>query len=237
MKSIFTLSALALLTTINLTPVQATATNTTLAPATAGNLTGQVVETMDAATYTYALIDTGAAKAWVAAPQFMVKVGDTLAVAEAMPMNQYRSKTLNRTFEIVYFSGSVRVNGKPAIAPTAAAAATPAAPKPANLTNIARAPNGQTVAEILEGKTKFSGQPIAVRARVVKYNAQILGKNWLHLRDGSGTEGTNDLTVTTRAEVKVGDLVLVTGKLTTNRDFGSGYTYAAIVEDAIVVVQ
>ena len=71
----------------------------------------------------------------------------------------------------------------------------------------------------------------------MKYNAQILGKNWLHLRDGSGTEGTNDLTVTTRAEVKVGDLVLVTGKLTTNRDFGSGYTYAAIVEDAIVVVQ
>ena len=196
MKSIFTLSALALLTTINLTPVQATATNTTLAPATAGNLTGQVVETMDAATYTYALIDTGAAKAWVAAPQFMVKVGDTLAVADAMPMNQYRSKTLNRTFEIVYFSGSVRVNGKPALAPAAAAA-----------------------------------------TRVVKYNAQILGKNWLHLRDGSGTEGTNDLTVTTRAEVKVGDLVLVTGKLTTNRDFGSGYTYAAIVEDAIVVVQ
>ena len=47
MKSIFTLSALALLTTINLTPVQATATNTTLAPATAGNLTGKVVETMD----------------------------------------------------------------------------------------------------------------------------------------------------------------------------------------------
>ena len=71
----------------------------------------------------------------------------------------------------------------------------------------------------------------------MKYNAQILGKNWLHLRDGSGGEGTNDLTVTTNAEVKVGDLVLVTGKLTTDRDFGSGYIYAAIVEDAIVVVQ
>jgi hypothetical protein len=238
MKSIFTLSAIALLTTINLTPVQATATNTTVAPATAGNLTGKVVETMDAATYTYALIDTGAAKAWIAATQFIVKVGDTLAVADAMPMNQYRSKTLNRTFDVVYFSGSVRVNGKPAIAPTAAAnTATPSAGKSPNLANIPRAPNGQTVAEILEGKTKFSGQPIAVRARVVKYNAQILGKNWLHLRDGSGDEGTNDLTVTTSAEVKVGDLVLVTGKLTTNRDFGSGYTYAAIVENATVVVQ
>ena len=242
MKSIFALGAFALLTTIHLTSIQAAASNTTVAPATAGNLAGKVVETMDAATYTYALIDTGAAKAWVAAPQFIVKVGDTLAVADAMPMNQYRSKTLNRTFEVVYFSGNVRVNGKPALAPTvpatvAAAVAAAVAPKAANLANIPRAPNGQTVAEILEGKNKFSGQPIAVRARVVKYNAQILGKNWVHLRDGSGAEGTNDLTVTTSVEVKVGDLVLVTGKLMTNRDFGSGYTYAAIVENATVVVQ
>jgi len=238
MKSIFALGALVLLTKIHLTPIQAAVTNTTVMATTVGNLAGKVVETMDAATYTYALIDTGAAKAWVAAPQFMVKVGDTLAVAEAMPMNDYRSKTLNRTFEVVYFSGNVRVNGKPALAPTVpATVAAAVAPKAANLANIPRAPNGQTVAEILEGKNKFSGQPIAVRARVVKYNAQILGKNWVHLRDGSGTEGTNDLTVTTSAEVKVGDLVLVTGKLTTNRDFGSGYTYAAIVENATVVVQ
>ena len=238
MKSIFTFGAVALLTTIHLTPVHAAATNTTAAAAAAGNFTGKVVETMDAATYTYALIDTGAAKAWVAAPQFIVKTGDTLAVADAMPMNDYRSKTLNRTFDVVYFSGNVRVNGKPALAPTAPAnGAAAAAPKVANLANIPRAPNGQTVAEILTDKNKFAGQPIAIRARVVKYNAQILGKNWLHLRDGSGGEGTNDLTVTTNAEVKVGDLVLVTGKLTTDRDFGSGYTYAAIVENATVVVQ
>ncbi len=238
MKSIFAVGAFALFTTIHLTPIQAAATNTTVAAAAAGNLAGKVVETMDAATYTYALIDTGAAKAWVAAPQFFVKVGDTLAVADAMPMNQYRSKTLNRTFEVVYFSGNVRVNGKPAIA-SASSTNTPtsAASKSLNLANIPRAPNGQTVAEILEGKNKFAGQPIAVRARVVKYNAQILGKNWVHLRDGSGAEGTNDLTVTTNVEVKVGDLVLVTGKLATNRDFGSGYTYAAIVEDAVVIVQ
>jgi len=238
MKSIFALGAFALFTTIHLTPIQAAAANTTVAAAAAGNLAGKVVETMDAATYTYALIDTGAAKAWVAAPQFIVKVGDTLAVADAMPMNQYRSKTLNRTFEVVYFSGNVRVNGNPAIATDAAAnTATPSAGKAANLTNIPRAPNGQTVAEILEGKNKFAGQPIAIRARVVKYNAQILGKNWVHLRDGSGAEGTNDLTVTTNVEVKVGDLVLVTGKLATHRDFGSGYTYAAIVEDAVVIIQ
>ena len=71
----------------------------------------------------------------------------------------------------------------------------------------------------------------------MKFNGGILGKNWLHVRDGSGAEGTNDLTVTTDAVVKVGDLVLVTGILASDRDFGGGYKYALIVENAQVVVQ
>jgi hypothetical protein len=71
----------------------------------------------------------------------------------------------------------------------------------------------------------------------VKFNGGILGKNWLHVRDGSGAEGTNDLTVTTDAVVKVGDLVLVTGTLASDRDFGSGYKYALIVENAKVKVE
>ncbi|MSU25390.1 MAG: DNA-binding protein [Opitutus sp.] len=218
--------------------------------APASGLTGRVVETMNAATYTYVLIDTGAKKVWAAAPQFAVKLGDKIAVAEAMPMTNYQSKTLNRTFALVYFSGSVTVNGAPT-APVAGAAPAdsaalpqghpaipgPASPPPPDLTGIKRAGSGQTVAELITGKAKFVGRPIAVRARVVKFNAMILGKNWLHLRDGSGVEGTNDLTVTTAATVKVGDLVLVTGQLTSDRDFGSGYKYGLIVEDAKVVIE
>ncbi len=235
------LGHLTLLLALAATPIQA-------APAAAGGaISGKVVETMNAASYTYVLIDTGAKKAWVAAPQFAVKVGDTAAIADAMPMLNYQSKTLNRTFELVYFTGNISVNG-------ASAAAAPAAPSPTtttlppghppmptktapDLTGIKRAENGQTVAEVITGKTKFAGRPIAIRARVVKYNAQILGKNWLHIQDGSGAPGTNDLTVTTAATVKVGDLVLVTGKLGTDRDFGSGYKYPLIIEDATVVVQ
>jgi hypothetical protein len=117
--------------------------------------------------------------------------------------------------------------------------AIPASAKPAgpDLTNIKRADGGQTVTEIVTGKATFAGKAIAVRGRVVKFNGGILGKNWLHVRDGSGAEGTNDLTVTTDAVVKVGDLVLVTGILASDRDFGGGYKYALIVENAQVVVQ
>lgn len=223
-----------------------------------GGLAGKVVETVNAASYTYVQIDTGTKKVWVAAPQFAVKVGDKVAVADGMAMNNYHSKTLNRTFDVVYFSGSATVNGMaPATggggAPMKATGELPkghppmtgagavggaGAPSAApDLKNIKRADGGQTVAEIVTGKAKFGGKPIAVRGRVVKYNGGILGKNWLHIRDGSGAEGTNDLTVTTMATPKVGDLVLVTGALKLDRDFGGGYKYALIVEDARVVVE
>ena len=236
------LCRLTLLLALAAAPIQA-------APDAAGAISGKVVETMNAASYTYVLIDTGAKKSWVAAPQFAVKVGDSAAIADAMPMKNYQSKTLNRTFDVVYFTGNISVNGAPAAPSTTApipAPSTAALPPgqrtmPAktapDLTGIKRAENGQTVAEVITGKTKFAGRPIAIRARVVKYNAQILGKNWLHIRDGSGGEGTNDLTVTTAGTAKVGDLVLVTGVLATNRDFGSGYQYPLIVEGANVVVE
>ena len=236
------LCRLTLLLALAAAPIQA-------APEATGAISGKVVETMNAASYTYVLIDTGAKKSWVAAPQFAVKVGDSAAIADAMPMKNYQSKTLNRTFDVVYFTGNISVNGAPAAPSTTApipAPSTAALPPgqrtmPAktapDLTGIKRAENGQTVAEVITGKTKFAGRPIAIRARVVKYNAQILGKNWLHIRDGSGAPGTNDLTVTTTATAKVGDLVLVTGKLGNDRDFGSGYKYPLIIEDATVVVQ
>ena len=242
MKPLPMLCRLTLLLALAAAPIQA-------APDAAGAISGKVVETMNAASYTYVLIDTGAKKSWVAAPQFAVKVGDTAAIADAMPMKNYQSKTLNRTFDVVYFTGNISVNGAPAApsttapipAPSTAALSPGQRTMPAktapDLTGIKRAENGQTVAEVITGKTKFAGRPIAIRARVVKYNAQILGKNWLHIRDGSGAPGTNDLTVTTTATAKVGDLVLVTGKLGTDRDFGSGYKYPLIIEDATVVVQ
>jgi hypothetical protein len=65
----------------------------------------------------------------------------------------------------------------------------------------------------------------------------IMGKNWLHVKDGSGTPGSDDLVVTTQIEAKIGDTVLVNGTLVTDKDFGSGYRYDVIVEDAEVTVE
>jgi len=93
--------------------------------------------------------------------------------------------------------------------------------------------DGKTVAEIFAYKTSLKDAPVAVRGKVVKYNPGIMGKNWLHLRDGSGSpeKKDNDITVTTLDTAAVGDVVLVRGKLHLDRDFGSGYSYPVIIED------
>jgi hypothetical protein len=106
-----------------------------------------------------------------------------------------------------------------------------------DLSNIQKASGGHTVAELFAGKDELADQETAIRGRVVKFNSGIMGRNWIHIRDGSGSEGSNDLTVTTGDTVKVGDLVVIRGTLKTNQDFGHGYSYDVLVEEAKVDVE
>ena len=165
-------------------------------------------------------------------------------------MCNFHSKTLNRDFELVYFVsafsdpsgnhstkgnempvGSLPMAGHSSMARNAA--------PPIDVGQVAKAEGGKNVGEIYADKAGLSGKKITLRGKVVKFNEQIMGKNWLHVRDGSGdaAAGSNDLAVTTNAMAKVGDTVLVTGEVHVDKDFGSGYKYDVIVEDAQVVVE
>lgn len=106
------------------------------------------------------------------------------------------------------------------------------------LTGITKAEGGKTVAEIYAERDALAGTQVMVRGKVVKTNPDIMDKNWLHVRDGSGEEGTNDLTVTTSAATPaIGATVLVSGTLAVNKDFGMGYVYPVVLEDAEVTVE
>jgi hypothetical protein len=109
--------------------------------------------------------------------------------------------------------------------------------KTVDLSGIKKADGGKTVEEIFAGKDQLNGKTVAVRGKVVKFSPEIMGKNWIHLQDGTGKEGTNDLTVTTAAVAKTGDTVLVKGTLVANKDFGYGYKYDVIMEDATLTVE
>ena len=207
------------------------------------NASGTVIETMNAAGYTYIHADVGGEKMWAAAPEFQVKVGDQVMIPEGMPMRNYHSKTLNRDFAVVYFVGSIlnetggaqaKGTGMPAGHPPTTVSSTP--PPQIDVSGVKKADGGMTIGELYAKKSDLSGKEVTLRGKVVKFNAQIMGKNWLHVRDGSGDADarTNDLTITTDVTVKIGDTVLISGKVVLDKDFGAGYKYDVIIEDAKV---
>lgn len=213
------------------------------APEAAANAarSGKVLETMEVAGYTYVQVDTGSETFWAAGPVTPVKVGDAISVPAGMAMNNFESKSLNRKFEVIYFVPALMVGGAGAQMPAmngaaqqpAAMPASPGAPKvvaPENISFQGLAKADQSVADIYSQKAALDGKAVKVRGKVVKFSANIMGKNWLHLQDGSG----QDLTVTTAASAQPGDTVVISGKLTADKDFGYGYKYDVLVEDAQV---
>ena len=83
-------------------------------------------------------------------------------------------------------------------------------------------------------RTQLKGKTVAVRGKVVKFASNIMGKNWAHLRDGSGSaaDGTNDLVVTTKQDVRAGEVVTARGVVNTDVDIGMGVKYKVLLEDA-----
>jgi hypothetical protein len=222
---------------------------------------------MNALNFTYVLMSTGSEKIWVAGPSTVVKVGDKLSIPSGMEMPNFESKTLNRTFDMIYFvdylggasgadgmghgasfSGHPPMGGQPGSAPrTLPAGHPPLGMKKVDgkdaggidLTGIEKVAGGRTVAEIYAQKAELKGTRVKLRAKVVKFSTQIMERNWLHIQDGTGAEETADLTVTAPVATvaKVGDTVLVEGTLAVDKDFGAGYAYAVILEDAQVTVE
>ena len=208
------------------------------------SITGTVVETMNASRYTYVQIDTGKEKIWAAGPTAAVKVGDGVSIGVSQPNKNFYSPTLKRKFDALYFveaitpSGSacpVGATGAPALPPGHPAIPMAGEKSATNAVEAIQKPEGgKTVAEIWDAKSALSGKPVVVRAKVIKFTPNIMGLNWLHLRDGTGSEGRNDLTVTTKSVVTVGQVVTASGLLSTGKDFGAGYKYDVIMEDATV---
>lgn len=211
-------------------------------PTEAASLSGKVVETMDAGGYTYVCIEKNGRKTWVAVPGMKVAVGRNISFAPGQEMTNFSSKTLNRTFAKIVFSpgpAAAATGAKDATAGAASPGSTGAVVKPAETVAVEKAEgaNAYTVAEVYAKKAKLNKKTVLVRGTVVKVSAGIMGKNWIHLQDGSGdpAQGTHNLVFTSQDLSAKGDVVTMSGTLYKNKDFGSGYKYAVIVEQASIV--
>jgi hypothetical protein len=198
---------------------------------------GKVLEVKDVDSYTYLRLKTKDGEIWAAVAKAPVKVGADVTVENPMVMNNFESKTLNKKFDRIVFgtiagsAASPAAGGDMAAMHAGIAKAVDVGPL-----NVAKAtgPDARTVAEINARKADLKGKPVVVRGKVVKFTPEVLGKNWIHLRDGSGSaaDGSNDILVTTLDETKIGDVVLVKGVVQTDRDLGSGYSYKVLIEEA-----
>lgn len=203
---------------------------------------GEVLEVLTAPGYTYARIGAkGTEGTWAAFPTAKLAVGDKAKVNGEMVMKDFPSKTLNRTFSSIWFGNLDDGKGPPPGAapppgmpggmgdmPPAAAGSAPVNAK------ADRAPGGKTVAEIIAERTTLVGKTVKLRAVVVKVNAGILGKTYLHVRDGSGDDktGNNDLSVTMQDVPKLGDTITIEGVVGLDKDIGGGYKFPTIIEEA-----
>jgi hypothetical protein len=234
------------------------------APPAAVPVKGKVLETMDAAGYTYLNVETDAGTKWIAVNQTPVEVGEEITFMDGMVMQNFFSKTLDRTFpEIVFSSGLVGKGAAPQAMPPAGsgpasfsqaltseagdAAATATgmitgsqkAIVPLGEIKVEKAPgeNSFTVEEIFSKAAELNGQTVTVRGKVMKVSPRIMGRNWIHLQDGTGNpeSNTHDLVVTTSQEPAADwDIITMEGVLAANKDFGSGYSYVVIIEEASV---
>ncbi len=195
---------------------------------------GEVLEVKDVDVYTYLRLKTKDGEIWAAVGKAPVQKGADVTIENATVMSNFESKALKRKFDkIVFGTLAVRVAG-----PADLGAVHQSAPKAAAAPDekVAKAPgaDARTVAELFGKKSAMKDKPAAVRGKVVKVTQNVMGKNWVHLRDGTGAaaDGTNDLLVTTKETAEVGAIVVAKGVVRTDVNLGGGYHYALLLEDA-----
>lgn len=196
---------------------------------------GVIAEVIQTSNYTYLELEEDGAKYWIAIPKSDLKSGQTVYYNSGLPMTNFESKELNRTFDKVLFVQVIsdKATGESEMAPMERAKINKSGGTKKNV-EITPLEGGLTLEEVYRDSEQLNGKEILVKGIVTKYNPAIMNKNWLHIQDGTEGEGAYDLTITTNDETKVGEVVIFKGTLNLNRDFGAGYTYDVILEDAVL---
>ncbi len=216
-------------------------TGTSLAAETAessshhsGVFTGELLETFNSGGYTYVQIETDKGPVWAAGPASAINKDDKVSFIGKVAMTDFYSKSLDRRFKTIYFVDSYIINGEKNSNSNIDPHKNIDKKQAAALKPFSKADNGKNIAEILENKENLAGTKIKIRGQVSKYTAQVLGKNWIHIRDSSSNQ---DITITTDADAQINDIIVAEGKLVLNKDYGYGYIYEVLIEDAKVGVE
>lgn len=191
-------------------------------------------EVIQTSQYTYVRVSADGRDYWTAIDKAEIEVGNYYYWSKGMEVANFTSRELKRSFRSIFFIEDF--TDKPILLKSQQDTTKPVTGKKAIAQaqgiNVPKAEGGITIAELYSGKKSFEGKTVRVRGQVVKYSAAIMNKNWAHLQDGTSDGKNYDLTVTTADSVKAGEIVTFEGKITLDKDFGAGYFYDVIMEDA-----
>jgi hypothetical protein len=196
-----------------------------------------IQEVLHATSYTYLNVREADKDYWIAVTKRQIEPGTTISFADGLEMNNFQSKDLKRTFEKIYFVNRIVVGG------SAESQRSMSMPHQTRLEpekkeiSIEPAEGGVTIGELFANRDSYAGKIVLVRGQVTKVNRSIMDKNWVHLQDGTSDSDSFDLTVTTTDNVEVGDIATFKGKITLKKDFGAGYYYELIMEEAKLQAQ
>ncbi len=198
-----------------------------------GNHKAEVKEVVHTTSYSYLRLDENGEESWIAISKQDIQVGETVYYLDGMRMDNFKSEELDRTFEAVYFVQEI--SDQP-ITDTQQMVMGNTEPQKPSLNKIEVAveipESGVSIGELYTNKVKYNGKSVTVRGQVTKVNTGIMGRNWIHIQDGTGGETNFDLTITSDDIPNVGDIVTYWGVVAVDRDFGAGYSYELIVEEA-----
>ncbi|MBK6998372.1 MAG: SH3-like domain-containing protein [Lewinellaceae bacterium] len=189
-----------------------------------------VAEVLNTEKYSYLRVKENGEEYWIAITRQDVKVGSTCYYRGGLMKKNFQSKEFNRVFETVYLVGEFRQESAEASAPTGGIA--PGAEALAPPKNVQRAPGAIKISDLVANVANYDGKTVKITGKCVKINPMIMGRNWLHIQDGSGKN--IDLTVTTTEMVQLGSIVTLEGVVAVNKDFGAGYKYDYILEAAVL---
>lgn len=197
----------------------------------------KVEEVIQTGSYTYLLVSEKNQESWIAITKAEVKKGKSYYYEPGIEMSNFVSKELKRTFPVITFVD--KFSDQPILVQISMADSLKGkqAPTPKEGIKVDPAKGGITIAELYANKESYAGKTVKIRGEVVKYAADIMKTNWVHIQDGTSSGEFFDLTITTNDVTKVGDVVTFEGTVSLKKDFGAGYFYEVIVENSKLLTQ
>ena len=194
----------------------------------------KVKEVITAGGYNYLQVSENKNEYWIAVPTMEVEIGETVYFSKFMIMEDFNSPTIDQTFDEILFVEDARKSPTPEEMKNIHSGAQSSVKQKISVTPLL---DGKTVEQIFSEKADLDGKVVKVKGQVVKFNKQIMNRNWIHVQDGTGSGAEFDLVITSNDDVKVGDVIVAEGTVAIDKDFGAGYFFPVIIEEAEIEIE